>query len=445
MVNGENAFDCINLNAPYLSVMKQPQKPKSIKEWLSLESQFNLLSVSWLGPIVTTLLGLLLLLISFLIVLLFIDLFLAATHSGPYAQDVDGSAIRNIGLVLVALFGAPFLVWRSIVAAKLAKTSDDSLFNEKITSFANQLAARRQTTRVVSEGIEEKILTEWEDDLVARAIAIDGLEGLAQERPSIAPRIVRLIASYVRGTFPCPNLTPTDELTMRATPRMDLQKSIDLIGRVLIQAVKIDTANWRLDLTDCNFDGVNFSDGFFRAVNFTGSRMETAVLARGNFEGAIFAQCLMNYTVAFMANFRGSKFANIILSRPEPLAGGMSDSINMGNLEGASFIGADISAIDYLGEPNEIQKTFGCLETKVSFAVAENMPSYETHRRGFSLIRRVTRGRSITESQSRIIQELKATGFQNWPPYNAHDMALGYHHEQFLKSLNMYHWPFNSL
>jgi hypothetical protein len=126
----------------------------------------------------------------------------------------------SIGALLVALLGAPFLIWRTLVAQRTLEATqrqtelqeEEAQFNDKINAAATDLAARRQVTRVAidpngdivrdKEG-KETILTEWQDDLVTRAAAIDRLEGLAQEaieRDDYPPaqRIARMLSIYVQ-------------------------------------------------------------------------------------------------------------------------------------------------------------------------------------------------------------------------------------------------------
>ncbi|NNF25072.1 MAG: hypothetical protein HKN63_09755 [Rhodobacteraceae bacterium] len=56
----------------------------------------------------------------------------AALHIGTFAGDADGAAIRNIGLVLAAVFGAPFIAWRSYVAQRQADTAEQGLITDRI-------------------------------------------------------------------------------------------------------------------------------------------------------------------------------------------------------------------------------------------------------------------------------------------------------------------------
>jgi hypothetical protein len=85
-----------------------------------------------------------------------------------------------------------------VIKQKTLALSETALFNDKVNAALQGLNSRRQITRVITAGGEEKILTEWEDDIVQRNGAIDRLEGLANERPSEVPRIASMLSVYVR-------------------------------------------------------------------------------------------------------------------------------------------------------------------------------------------------------------------------------------------------------
>ena len=187
-------------------------KDITLVEWLGFKKKLDFSQARWMGPFISVFLIILVVVLVFVVLVAF---FQASFRVPPYHSDSDGSAIRNVGLVLAALFGLPFIVWRSIVAARQVNISDEALFNDKINDGAKELRARRELTRIVVRNGEEVVIRELEDDLVARAAAIDRLEGLANERNDVAPRIVRLLATYVRGSFPCPNLDFTEPFSLR--------------------------------------------------------------------------------------------------------------------------------------------------------------------------------------------------------------------------------------
>ena len=105
--------------------------------------------------------------------------------------------LTAITAVIGALIAFPFTVWRIRLTREQVKLNDTSLFNEKFSAAATGLAARKQVTQIAQEGDSKTVLTEWADDLVSRAIAIEQLEGLAKERPAEAPRIARILSVYL--------------------------------------------------------------------------------------------------------------------------------------------------------------------------------------------------------------------------------------------------------
>lgn len=413
----------------------------SLIEWLGFRRKPAYSNARWFGPI----LGAFLIGIAFILgmasLVTLVQFFMALFFAGPYSEDVSGESIRNIGLVLGALFGAPFLVWRSIVAAQQAQTAAEALFNDKVNAATQGLSSRRETTRVVQQGEQDVVLREWEDDLVSRVAAIDRLEGLVSEREEAAPRIVKLLATYVRGNFPCEGLELTEDLEVRRVPRMDLQKAIDAIGRILKIASEADPSHWRLDLKGCDLDGVSFASGYYRAVDFTGSRFEASFFNEGVFEGCSFIRCLLNYSSFHRANMRGARLDHIILNRPVPRPGGFARSINLADITGVTFIAADISALNYIGNAGVISKTFATKDTIISHAVRHRMLDPIAHDIAH-LHRSLKDEEQLSEDDLNGIDELEKTGFQHWSPYDASDMATGALLDDFFEEMGMNEWPY---
>ena len=416
-------------------IKKSNHKPDLIG-WLGYNRELDFSRLQGLGHLLGCLLFLLALASALLFVTVLCHFIRALLHQPPYQSDISGEAIRNIGLVLAAILGAPFVVWRTLVAAKQASIAEQALFNDKINSAAQSLTSRREVTRTISQEGRETVLKEWEDDLVSRIGAVDRLEGLVEENEEIAPRIVRLLATYIRSNFPCENLEPTENLEKRKTPRMDLQKAVDAIGRTLESAQKVDPSHWRLDLTACNFDGVNFSNGYFRAVDFSRSRFEAAIFRQANLEGCLLDHSLLNYCDCLHTNLRGAKLNRIIYNVK---VGGWSTGLEFADLTGVSFIAADISALDYLGTPEEISKTFGTKDTRISDKLRDYMLSDDEHQSAHILL--LASGSRTKEEQAKI-EALKGTGFQHWSPYDSTDGFTGHLLQRFYQDLGMNHWPY---
>lgn len=420
---------------------EKSDEPSNFIEWLGFNSRPDYSRAKPLGVFLGFSLSAVALLLLVAAGITLFDFLKAATRTGPYSSDFDGSAIRNIGLVLAALLGAPFVVWRSVVAAKQAQIADEALFNDKIDAAAHGLTSRLEVTRTVENDGGPTVLREWADDLVTRSAAIDRLEGLVSERPDVAPRIVRLIATYVRGNFPKQNDEITEPPFRRRIPRLDLQRSIDAIGRLLEMAQRVDPGHWRLDLKGCDFDGVDFRGGFFRAVDFSGSRFEGSLFDYANLDGCILQNSLLNFASFVKTNMKGVRMDFCILNRPDSSSRGVLPSVNLGNLFGATFVGADISALDYLGGKNEIAQTFGTRDTNVSSRIRAKMPDEDLHDRASTL--RELRGElSITEEEQECVSQLEATGFQRWSPYDSSDLATVHLLGKFFEELDMKRWPY---
>jgi hypothetical protein len=223
---------------------------------------------------------------------------------------------------------------------------------------------------------------------------------------------------------------------------MDQQKAINVIGRILPIAHQSGDPRLRLDLTKCDFDGVDFSEGNYRAVDFSDSRFEGAILDGGIFEGCFFRGCLLNYARFYGANLKGSRFDYVVLNEPSPVPGGFVESINMAdNLTGVTFIAADISAMDYLGTPEEISKMFATKDTKISGSVKSKMLNVRDHQAAY-LARKLLRRRKLSGSEEEQVKALEKTGFVHWSPYDSSDLSTGVAVADFFRDLGMADWPF---
>jgi len=399
---------------------------------------------SWLGGFM----GFLLISLAIIFGLLFLGVIIifCMTLFGSLSEDLQNRAesVRNVGLVIAAFVGFPFLIWRTLVASNQAQTSSEALFNDKITHAANDLAARKQLSHVSEQDGVFSVVNEWQDDAVVRSMAIHRLEGLANERPEFSPRISRMLASYIRGNFSASNLDPTLDLKVRSRPRMDLQDAVDALGRILKFAINYEEGNWRVDLTNTNFDGVNLGRGYFRAVNFSRSRFEAAILDAGNFQGAWFYEALLNHATFAKADFTGAHLNYATYNLPNIQAGGFNLAMGQAELKGVDFSGADISACTHIGGPNKISKTFGNADTKLYRRLHPKKPSEEELNTAY-IFRSGSKEREYTEEQKAVFKKVDESGFQNWSPYKNNDGANYHIKLELMDKLGLNMWPYTGL
>jgi len=245
---------------------------------------------------------------------------ISAAFHAPARTEEAQTTLRFVLISLTALtatLGAvvafPVTLIRIALTRKQTETAQEALFNDKINAAAEGLAARRQVTRVIHEGkANETILTEWQDDLVTRASAIDRLEGLAKERPDTAARVARMLSIYVRELSreyppkdPPEHLNPEElwdwSRSLEAI-RPDMEKAAQSLGRMQdIQGHNIRPGDINLsrsnlqgfDLNSMCFDNALLTETRMQGVNFWTTRLRGAQLEGTQLQGAYFGDALM--------------------------------------------------------------------------------------------------------------------------------------------------------
>lgn len=314
-------------------------------------------------------------------ILFFLSLAAAFALVWGVASTDTPTASLGLGALLVALLGAPFLIWRTLVAQntldtarKEAALKEEALFNDKINAAAKDLAARRQVTRVAVQDKKEIILTEWEDDLVTRAAAIDLLEGLAKERPDAAPRIARQLSIYVRELsrqYP-PKEPPND-----ATPvvlqrwasdlspvRPDIEKAAQTLGRLQ----KIKTAS--LSSTDIDLRGANL-----QGCDLYKLRFEKAILENASLQGANLRRSNLTGANLFLAKMQGA-----LLSEAEMQGANLFGAEFQGTeLVGALLQGADLSCAELQGTNLLVAQLQGAKLNSITLSIETNLNGTSLH------------------------------------------------------------------
>lgn len=222
---------------------------------------------------------------------------------------------------LTATIGAVIALPITLIKLKLNReansTATDSLFNDKLNALNDKLNAATTdllAMRQRSDGGQNV----WEDDVTRRNAAIDRLEGLANERPDIAPRVSRLLSVYVRELSreePADNMpdfkakleddfsisTKTKEKKIvseikawarsRQVKRSDVENAVQVLGRLQLienvsrEDIQIDLR--RANLQGFNLEGLSFDNANFASAVLFGARLVKASLQDTNF---LFAQ-----------------------------------------------------------------------------------------------------------------------------------------------------------
>lgn len=270
----------------------------------------------------------------------------------PPQGEEEKTALRFILISLAgltattgAVIALPFTVVRLALTQKQADTAAEALLNDKINAAASDLAARRQVTRVIGAGTEaEQVLTEWEDDIVTRAAAIDRLEGLARENTDITPRVARQLSIYVRELsrrYPAqqqPKDATPEALNAWAyslvPPRPDMEKAAISIGRLQrIDGGKLGRND--IDFAGANLQGFDLRQLSFKNARFEGAFLQGAILSRAELQGADFLGADLNGADLFETQLQRSDFS-------------IKGLVSANYLDTASLRGATVKAVDQI-------------------------------------------------------------------------------------------------
>jgi uncharacterized protein YjbI with pentapeptide repeats len=281
-----------------------------------------------------------------------IQFFEAATGLGAFGDaEARSSVIRNIGLVLAAVVGLPFLVWRSVVAQKQVDVAEQGLFNDKINAAANDLHARRLVTQNPHK--TDFRWNYWQDDIVKRNAAIDRLEGLVRENSEVAERISRLLSIYLRELSAenkpqgVPQAATPEELrnwarSLAQHSRSDMENAARVLGR-LAQIEGVDPDKVDIDLRGANLQGFDLREAVFNKARLTGAQMQGASLGWAKMQGADLFEAQMQGAVLFGAKMQGAV-----------LRGAQMQGADLGvaQMQGADLSGAQMDAATFLRAAN---------------------------------------------------------------------------------------------
>jgi uncharacterized protein YjbI with pentapeptide repeats len=313
---------------------------------------------------------------------------ISAAFHAPARTVESQTALRFVLISLTALtatLGAvvafPVTLIRIALSRKQTETAEEALFNDKINAAAAGLAARRQVTRVINAGSDkESVVTEWEDDLVTRASAIDRLEGLANERPDITARVARMLSIYVRelsrehpAKEPPVYASPLKlrEWAAQLTPiRPDMEKAVQCLGRlqhidghdIVTKDIDLRHANLQgFDLAFLNFESAQFDRAEMQGANLVSVEMQGAFLEGTKMQGALLWDVEMQETYCHDAEMQGAYFGNAKLQGADFWGAKMqganfmhaelqgtnlhSASLRGAKLAGAKLLGADLTAV----------------------------------------------------------------------------------------------------
>ena len=312
----------------------------------------------------------------------------------------SGSAtLRNVGLLLLALVGLPFAMWRTIVAARQADIAESALRNERYQT----------AVEMVGHG-----------SLIVRLGGIDALQHLAKEDPvQYHLQAMRFFCAFLRHAAASHNeatgqarvatgstlrggrsdvcVRPDVEAVLRAIGSRDSQElaiessagfelviwnadlravkihevfsatydaeSFDLIERKPKRRANLSGVRFRyVDFSRANLSFVNMSGAEFWDPNLTSADLESSDLSRTSWEGGTLARAQLSSVDLSDAHIMETNLADATLSSAN-LTDATLQEVDLSNtdLSQANVSGTRFSSIKHEGAlfSREGAKSFG--------------------------------------------------------------------------------------
>ncbi|MGJ8626655.1 MAG: pentapeptide repeat-containing protein [Sulfitobacter sp.] len=384
--------------------------------------------------------------------------------------------LASLTAVLGAVVALPFTLMNLALTRRQTEATETGLVTDRLNTAVSSLASFRETSRIgrpvtyYSDAVKSNeteiewrgepfILDEFEHitetaswqsfpetgpSIEIRIGGIFALERIARENPAYHFQVIEILCAYIRGNVPTQNLEPSLVLGSfkRKKPREDIQIAITVLGRRSDEGKKLETVNkFRLDLRGCDLSGADFSNGDYDGCILAECRLEGSRFTKSSLRGAWFFGSLLNFADFWQADMTGSRLDRSIINRPSPHIGGMNSTLNMAaKIIGISVAGANLTAVDYFGEPDEMNKTFGTKDTRLAEDLEEIREGLEL-RKLKAQIRKARRAKDRTLTMQ-LEKRLEESGFANWSPHDRSDMSTGMLYRELLDQLSLTAFPF---
>lgn len=439
--------------------MSDDKTPRDLLDWLGITDAPRWWVARPLGPLVSVLLAILL-------VLAVVAAFAVLLHTVAMARSGASEGINlGAGALIVALLGAPFLIWSTVLKHQTLRYQKEGHITDRINKAVEQLGAEKDISRVMRnvrytvdgqehvelEGKDERLplpaeatdVTRGDWEVVKRTVpnievrigAILSLERIAQDstrydRGRDHVRVMEILCAYVRENAPAKNLDATPTPFKTKKPRQDIQIALTVIKRRSAEQAAIEKEQrYRVDLRETDLDGCDLSNGDFTGALFWRSRLEGASLKGANLTGSDFSGSLMNYVDFFDSQLRGTVLNEITVPKQHTMGGLALANLNSALIEDACLPELRITISNY-------RALFGSKGTQISTRQCGDKEL------ALEELLRCPIDQPMRYANQEIPQISGKTLFLHWNPYTINDGAAVRIRHQFFSMHHLYGWPF---
>ena len=226
----------------------------------------------------------------------------------------EAKDLRGIGLVVIALLGAPFAIWRLIIHDRQVHVDEQRRLTEMITEAVKMLGECKTVKEIGGSDENEDVnfRDKTVENMEVRTGAIRILERVAEDSERDSAAIRDVLAAYLHcRVMTCRFFHPDQDLEafLREMRPMDtdVQRALGFVFRRFsgkAKGIKLrETPLAKAVFNGCDVTGTEFRDSRLEGVlslrsdfqqsQFVGSRLEGAVFRQGQMSEVEFDQCKM--------------------------------------------------------------------------------------------------------------------------------------------------------
>ncbi len=209
--------------------------------------------------------------------------YLLGLSLGFLESEDRGADIRNIGLVLAAVFGAPFVAWRSFIAQKQADVAEQGHITDRISKAVEQLGAEK----TVEDGDGKRTVP----NLEVRLGGIYALERIARDSDRDHVQVVEILCAYIRENAGLVEVTSAqtdkdgNEQPAEVKQRVDTQAALTVLGRRTDEQIVLE-GDYRLDLRGADLRKADMANEKWQEARLDGANLQEAQINWANLQGA---------------------------------------------------------------------------------------------------------------------------------------------------------------
>lgn len=264
---------------------------------------------------------------------------------------------RNIALVLAALIGAPFVIWRVWTAHRQANIAEESHHADLFTKAIEQLGADKD---VRVRGEDDTWTHKTVANIEVRLGGIYALERLSHVSTAFHWSIMEVLTAYIRENSPAPNsqsvdggapivpATPSIGINIQTVATVIGRRRPENIGRSETRGERLDLHNASLssaNLTQARLSGALLSLSSLHRARLNGANLIGADLTCANLFGAFLDRANLSKAHLFGANLSCADLSEADLTKAKLVGADLTGA----RLKGANLADADLTNANLTG------------------------------------------------------------------------------------------------